>query len=136
MFVLKLFIVILLLTTTLNAREIRISATGGDNGKFYASEEQHNDKTGICSLVLSGKGHSKGEFALDPKEYNEKYTDQKFIGEWKDLYNLAHDAMKKNIIQGTAVDYFEHNNEKYQRTVKWEGSNKDNFSLVITIDKQ
>lgn len=136
MFLLKVFLALFMVTTVLQAREIRISATGGDNGKFYGSEEEHDDKTGICSLSLFGKGYQKGEFALDPVDYSEKYANQKFIGEWKDLYDLAHNAMKKNIIQGTAVDYFEHNNERYQRTVKWEGTNKDNFSLVITIDKQ
>lgn len=136
MFLFKLFVALVMVTTVLQAREIRITAKGGDNGKFYASEERHDDKTGISSLSLSGKGYQKGEFALDPVEYSEKYANEKFIGEWKDLYDLAHNAMKKNIIEGTAVDYFEHNNERYQRTVKWEGTNKDNFSLVITIDKQ
>lgn len=136
MFMFKLFVALVMVTTVLQAREIRITAKGGDNGKFYGSEEEHDDKTGICSLSLFGKGYQKGEFALDPKEYSEKYTEQKFIGEWKDLYDLAHNAMRKNIIEGTAVDYFEHNNERYLRTVKWEGTNKDNFSLVITIDKQ
>jgi len=131
---LKVFLAFLVLTSVLQAHEIKINASGGSNGKFYSSREEHNGE--ISSIVLSGKGYQDIEFSIDPIEYCARDVQSKHICEWKDLYDLAHNAMKKNIIQGTAVDYFEHNNERFQRTVKWEGTNKDNFSLVITIDKQ
>lgn len=132
--ILNVVLAFLVVTSVLHAHEIKISASGGSNGKFYSSREEHNGD--ISSIVLSGKGYQDIEFSIDPIEYCARDVQSKHICEWKDLYNLAHDAMKKNIIEGTAVDYFEHNNERFQRTVKWEGTNKDNFSLVITIDKQ
>ena len=134
MFLFKFFVALLMVTTVLQAHEIKISASGGSNGKFYSSREEHNGD--ISSIVLSGKGYQDIEFSIDPIEYCAKDVPSKHICEWKDLYDLAHNAMKKNIIQGTAVDYFEYNNERFQRTVKWEGTNKDNFSLTINIAKQ
>lgn len=137
MYLLKVFLTILLVTSALQAREIKITVSDlGTTGQMVDTREIINLKERIYIQEVSVVDKNDPKTMLKPELASEAFRKVKEIGEWKDLYELTQVALKKNIIQGTAVDYFEHNNERFQRTLKWEGKDEFNFSLTIKIEKQ
>jgi hypothetical protein len=135
--ILRIFLTLLLVTSVANAREIKITHSIVGKSQTIRTDEISDGKVRYTSIQnVSTVDITNPQSMAKPELPSEEYRSEKFIGGWKDLYNLSQDALKKNIIQGTAVDYFEHNNERYQRTVKWEGQDEFNYTLTINIDKQ
>jgi len=128
---------LLLVSSVVNAREIKISQSIDGKSQTTRTDEISDGKVRYTRIQeISIVDVKKPQTIVQPELASEALGKVKEIGEWRDLYNLSQDALKKNIIQGTAVDYFEHNNERYQRTLKWQGTDEYNFSLTINIDKQ
>lgn len=134
--ILRIFLTLLLVTSVVNAREIKITHSIVGKSQKLQVDENYNGKDYSYIQQVGTVDISNPNTLIKPEIPTEEFGNVKHIVEWKDLYNLSQDALKKNIIQGTAVDYFEHNNERYQRTVKWEGTDEYNYSLTINIDKQ
>ncbi|MBL8004841.1 MAG: hypothetical protein JNL36_07080 [Candidatus Kapabacteria bacterium] len=135
--ILRIFLTLLLVTSVANAREIKITHSIEGKSHTTRTDEISDGKVRYTRIQeISIVDVTKPQTIVQPELASEALGKVKEIGEWRDLYNLSQDALKKNIIKGTAVDYFEHNNERYQRTVKWEGQDEFNFSLTINIDKQ
>lgn len=134
--ILRIFLTLLLVTSVANAREIKITHSIEGKSQKLQVDENHNGRDYRYFQQVGSVDISNPNTLVQPEVPTEEFGKVKHICEWRDLYNLSQDALKKNIIKGTAVDYFEHNNERYQRTIRWEGQDELNYSLTINIDKQ